>query len=119
MLSVIHPVFVLKYCMSQKQPNFFVSCTDFIMNSHQIFNHSYFKSFVSHRELFYSDAFRRAFAVSYRTVLIFNKKEPSQRPMKKDYAKYSREQACNHIAQITLRPNHRTKSGLPECEWRS
>lgn len=36
-------------------------------------------------------------------VLIFNEKEFSQRPMKKDYARYFRVQASNCIAQITSR----------------
>ena len=40
--------YLLKCCMPRKQQNFLVNCIIFAMNSHQIFNHEHFKSFVMH-----------------------------------------------------------------------
>ena len=40
--------YLFKFCMPHKQPNFLVSCSIFVLNSHQIFNYGHVKSFLLH-----------------------------------------------------------------------
>lgn len=70
--------------MSQKLANFLVNCVIFIMNSHQLFNHGRFKSFVIHRYfLLYSNPSQKASAISYRPEhFIFNKSNYFWNPWK-------------------------------------
>lgn len=76
--------YYFKCCMPRNKQILFSNCIIFVMNSHWIFNHGHFKSFVIHRQLFYVIAFLKALAINYRPeCFIFNKRGLFQTPMKR------------------------------------
>ena len=84
--------FILKYCMPQKQPNFLVHCITFVMNSYQIFNHRYFKSFVMHQGCIES-----ACSELQARMLHLQEKGTVSDPHGKDYARCSEAHASDGI----------------------